>query len=196
MARRLRIGIDVDGVIADFVTAFLEDAETLFKRPMPRATQTTWDFEDSLDITKDEVAQVWKHITASQNWFLLRPKAIPHVVTFLQDLAIKHELYFVTSRKDTVGYTAKEQTEFFLNGLGIDFPTVLANFNKGEIAAALKLHAFIDDYPKNAEIIAAKSSATKGFLMNATYNQDYKGPWERVASFEEFAAKIEDIANE
>ena len=194
MARRLKIGVDMDGVVVDFVTAFKREAYKVLGRWI-EGDQTSWDFEDSLEITKEEVSKVWDSINATDSWFYLNAITLPGVAKYLPWLTTAHDVYFITSRKQGAGLPVARQTQLYLDELGIQFPTVIANTDKGLTAAALKLDAFVDDYIINVESVYKKSPTTKVFIMDATYNRQFDGPFQRVDSFEDFVNKIEDLSN-
>ena len=195
MARRLKIGVDIDGVLVDFVSAFLKEAQQVLGREIT-GKHVTWEFEDSLDITKEEVKKVWKKIQATNNWFLLYPHPLPNISRALTSLVLEHEVYFITSRATTAGYTPQEQSQIYLQGLGVDFPTVIANVDKGELAAALKLDVFIDDNVENVKRVMLKSPKTKVFLRTASYNEKAQGTWLCAENFADFCDKVEELANE
>lgn len=183
MAKRLNIGLDVDGVLADFISAFLKEAETLLGRKIT-GTQTTWDFEDSLTISHSEVRRVWQRINDIPNWFFISVEAYPEVVNYLIWLTEHHNVYFITSRRHENGFTSERQTQMFLDNLGVQFPNVIANKEKGALAAALELDYFLDDYPENVESVERSSPKTRCYLLNRSYNADSR--CNRVGSFASF----------
>jgi uncharacterized HAD superfamily protein len=195
MARRLKIGVDVDGVLVDFVAAFKKEAAQVLGREII-GEQTSWDFEDSLEISQSEVSKVWDSIDATPDWFYLNAIAKPGVEHYLPWLTRAHDVYFITSRKQGAGLPVAYQTQLCLYELGVEFPVVIANTDKGETAAALELDAFVDDYIKNIERVCKVSPKTRVYIMDATYNKDFEGPFTRVTCFEDFANKIEDLSNE
>lgn len=191
MTKRLKIGVDIDGVLVNFASAFIKEAEQVLGRKI-EGVQTTWDF-DCLGLSHGEITRVWDIIKATQDWFLLKPRPFPGVAEALSDLCVKHEVYFITSRASTAGFTAQEQSQRYIQGLGVEFPTVIANKDKGLVAAALELDYFIDDFPGNISLIMAKSPKTKVYMRDTSYNVEERHltPY-HAASFEDFVEKIEN----
>ncbi len=174
----MRIGIDVDGVLADFNTAFIlrvikETGKDLFpRRPFDIPT---WNYPESYGYTNDEVHAVWTAIKADPQFWLNLP---PYADT-LQSLSVlsqkSHEgndLYFVTSRP---GINAKSQTEKWLRENGFkDRPTVLISSEKGLCAEALNLDAYIDDRDLNVRDVSdARGQNTKTFLLDRPWNRGF-----------------------
>lgn len=205
MAKRLKIGVDMDGVIDDFTSAFRNEAEVLLGRKI-NGVQTNWNFEDCLDITKDEVKRVWDKIFATENWWYLTPEANPLVDELLPWLCKNHDVYFITNRPEIAGFPTQQQTAMYLDELDIQFPTVLVVKNKGPIVKALALDVFLDDRPENLENIRAYSPTTYVRLMDQPYNRDYQVSQlspdytpiygRRVFSFQGFITDIEELSNE
>lgn len=195
MSKRLKIGVDVDGVCVDFCAAFFDEAKRVLGRQI-RGVQTSWDFEDSLNISKEEVKAVWKNIASTDNWFFEKPMALPLVAELIPWLTEAHETYFITSRSKTSGFSPQKQTQMYLGELGVEFPTVIANRPKGLVANALGLDAFVDDYIKNIKDVQTNSPDTKLFLMEHSYNKNEIGNWTHIKSFKEFIENIEALSNE
>lgn len=169
-------GIDIDGVLADFVRGFGDLARTLGYEIVPN----NW----GLGLTREQEQAVWKLVEEKNDFWL----TLPVLNYFPQDmLKVDDVVYFITKRKPTPGRSTSNDTA---NWIGFtldwnDFPTVLAIPNKGEVCRALKVDAFIDDKPENCWDVMDKSPATKVFLMDQPWNQ-----WDtrvsRVKSLEEF----------
>lgn len=194
MARRLRIGVDVDDVIVDFVSAFRQEAEAVLGRKFPRPPGS-WSFKN-WGVTKEEIERVWERIKISDNWFYMNCSALPGVPENLPWLVENHDVYFITARIETPGFSVQKQTQLSLSDIGIQFPTVLVEHNKGAIADALRLDAFIDDKIENLrDVDSFVTSTAKLFVMNRSHNEDYPTPesWTRVDNFKEFVDKIQEM---
>jgi uncharacterized HAD superfamily protein len=196
MTKRLNIGIDVDGVLADFTTAARKVCQELFDgRPDDSLVQTTWAFE-SLGITKEEENILWKELDSRKNWWLESLYKLPNT-NLLMPLYEKHRLIFITNRKDgknPASWPIELQTaEWLRRQFHIYHPNVIISDNKGPLMDGLKLDYFIDDRPKNVqeavEAIDPQHQATLPVLLAATYNRDYMYPYQ-VSSFNEFADVI------
>lgn len=190
MERRLKLGVDMDGVIVDFTSAFKEEAETVLHRQMPKI-KPTWAFSN-WGITKEERERVWNRIVNTDDWFYYNCNAYPGVSQLLPWLTEQHEVFFITTRAETGGMSVQRQTQMHLADLGVQFPSVIVTSNKGAVAAALQLDAFVDDKTSNVQSVVDQSPTTKVFQVESYEGQ--KGPWPQLESFKEFCEKIDELA--
>lgn len=171
----MRIGFDVDGVLANFSDSY----KSLMVHTTGRDTfppedskgPACWDWDAAAGYTPEEIKQVWGVITTSPRfWQALSPlEGAQTLALVLPDMQRHHDIYFVTNRPGT----PKVQTERWLQRyVGIAVPTVLISKNKGACAAALKLDAYIDDNLPNVLSVLDQSPETRTFLLRRNYN-DY-----------------------
>ena len=186
--KRFNIGIDIDGVLSDFVGG----ARILFKSmlngwPSDDLIQTSWAFS-SLGITEEETKLMWKKLNSIYNWWI---GLSPYVHTeFLPHLCDNHRCVFITDRMDGTGYPIEKQTQLWLHQqYNIDYPTVLISRNKGDIARGLGLDFYIDDKPENVLDVIEKAPRCKTFLQRRTYNEACAYP--AVESLNQFDRIIE-----
>jgi uncharacterized HAD superfamily protein len=194
MSKRLRLGLDVDEIIVDFIAAFRQEAEAVLGRSF-KLPPDSWAF-NNWKITRKEIHTVWNHIKETDNWFFNNCTTLPFVAENLPWLTENHEVYFITARIPTAGFSIQQQTQMHLSEIGVQFPTVLVERNKGPIAAALKLDAFVDDKIENLiDVDNATEYKTKIFLMNQPHNESFQEPahWTRVHDFEEFVQHIQEM---
>lgn len=194
MGRRLRIGVDVDDVLADFGHAFHEAAEHVLGRQFP-PMPLRWDFSD-WGVTEEEREKIWQEIRKTPDFYYLKLRALPTVEEFLPYLSKRHELYFVSNRKnDVAGFPVREQTEFWLEDRGANIPCVILVHDKGPIVKCLELDVFIDDKPENLLRIQECSPNTRLFLMNGMHNKEFKEPagWTRVSDLRTFVHHMEEL---
>ena len=161
----LRVGFDLDGVIADFRTAFLEVAANVLGRdaigrpssPMP----------DLDAVSAADAKRVWKVIADTPNWWLGLAPFEPAQIARLYQLARKHrwEVSFLTSRIPTSGDSVQFQSQTWLEAYGYYMPAVVTvPGSRGEIANALRLDLVVDDQLLNClEVVGA--SQTKAILL-------------------------------
>jgi 5'(3')-deoxyribonucleotidase len=149
----MRIGIDMDGVLADFVTSHIQAIKKITGKELPPLSDTypdVWDYDKAAGVTSEERNQVWEYIKASGFQAKLLP--LPGAVEAIERLNAAayggHHVYFITSR---TGSLAKMHSEQWLRWHGMDNPTVLIAHNKGPVALGLELEVFIDDRPENNE---------------------------------------------
>lgn len=169
----MKLGFDLDGVLADFNTAFIEliRQQTGIVLPRPSATYPdVWNYHVAGGVTPEQEIALWNTIGHSQFWGTLH--AYPETLEVLDKLTKLrfegHDIYFVTSRP---GEKAKFLTERWLSLHGMNNPTVLVTSDKGPVVQGLGLEAFIDDKPENLTEIDKASPSTRLYLYDAPYNR-------------------------
>lgn len=178
----VRIAVDIDGCVADFVSAYhLALGQTsgryLFE---PGHEPSSWFHAEPQGYTKEEDAAAWKAIHESRTfWGDLLP--LTGAVTFLDTLsrwvaeenwlgAGRLEVYFMTARN---GPRVKAQTEAWLKRYGWfgGLPTVLiVPGDKGDVARALRLSSVVDDRPENLFSIRKSVRSCQTIKRQAKYN--------------------------
>lgn len=159
----LRIGVDVDGVLADFRTMFRETARDFWSENRDASADASP--ADALSAADLQLA--WKEVSTCENWWTrlrpFEPDQIERLYTNARRL--KWEVFFLTKRPGTIGDSVQFQTQWWLEQYGFYLPSVLTVLgSRGEIANALHLDIVVDDQQMNCiEVISA--SATKALLM-------------------------------
>lgn len=167
--KRLRIGIDLDGVVCAFATAACNYFNKTFGTNVHPTAQTSWDFS-SLGITQEQDDALWNHIHSTPNWWLTLPKE--NGTYRLGEVCRNHDVFFITHRKqETVGMPIQIQSAIWLEDAhDISYPTVIATKNKGLVALALDLDFFIDDKDSNLADVGTQSKYTKLHVKHQPYN--------------------------
>src|SRR5262249_45562050 len=114
------------------------------------------------DLSSRELDQLWQHVRGIENFWLTLDEIEPGAVARLGALASMHgwELIFLTQRPATAGDTAQRQTQRWLEGHGVELPSVFVmNGSRGKVAAALNLDVVIDDRPENCLDVVSDSDA-------------------------------------
>ena len=185
----MRIGFDVDGVLASFTPAYQAlvikhaGGVNLF-HPNDDKHPPCWDWPEHRGYKKGVMQAVWKDIKTSHAFWLSLSET-PDCSTLrmvVLDLLRHHDVYFITSRP---GSTAKWQTEqWLILHLGIERPTVLISIEKGLCAKALNLDCYIDDNLDNVNDVSQQTHpqtgalsmpSTRTYLLNKSYNQQTEG---------------------
>ena len=180
----IRVGFDMDGVIADFAAAYREVERGLFGSTGGRAGEPEREEEarehreragdrteaagetpaDSHGPTELRRRQdlIWKAIEATPDfWASLRPLE-ESGVRRIHELMLRHrwEVVFLTQRPATAGDTVQRQTQRWLVQQGFDLPSVLViSGSRGAAAAALRLSYHVDDNPQNCFDVRTESQA-------------------------------------
>ncbi len=160
----LRIGIDVDGVLADFRTAFRLASTSSLGRDIGEQT----DPKTSESLGQKDVARVWEQIARTSNWWMtLRPYE-PDQVERLYRLtrAAGWEVFFLTNRPASAGDTVQFQTQWWIERHGFYLPAVLTvPGSRGEVANGLRLDLVIDDLILNCVEVVSASTAKAVLLL-------------------------------
>jgi hypothetical protein len=161
----LRVGFDLDGVVADFRTAFLDAASKILGPDAIR--RPTSPLPDLDAVSAADAKRVWKVLTETPNWWLgLAPYEPDHIARLYQ-LARRHrwEVSFLTSRIPTAGDSVQFQSQAWLEAHGFYMPAVVTvPGSRGEVANALRLDVIIDDQFLNClEVVGG--SQTKAILI-------------------------------
>jgi len=172
----MRIGFDIDGVLADFNSSFIEDAVRVTGRDLfpPRPFDIPcWDYPQHSGYTEQETDLIWSRIVENPHWWLsLDPyEGTRDVLERLTLLDFKgHDIYFITSRP---GKEAKHQTEMWLRHHGFQTrPTVLISSAKGLCAEALNLGRYVDDRDLNVvDVRNQRAWKTDVYLVDRPWNR-------------------------
>lgn len=164
----MRIGIDVDQVLAGFGESFVGTARAMgFNVPWPIPD---WDF----GMKKDDFAFVFKEICAGpagKGFWENLPVIIDGLdKTLLLKCCRENEVYFITTRswEGSQQVTAK----WLQKKLGIPAPSVIVSEHKGTVANALLLDRHLDDNVGNA-FDMARSLGTKSYLLKTSYTESF-----------------------
>lgn len=162
----LRLGFDIDGVLANFQGAFRAAALRLGTGNMddvdPGDTPPT-----GSPLSPDDVRRVWNHIARTPNWWMEIDPYEPEQIARLYSLtrAAGWEVFFLTKRPPSAGDSVQFQTQWWIERFGFYLPSVLTvPGSRGEVANALRLDLILDDQLINCvEVVSA--SPTKAILM-------------------------------
>lgn len=175
----LRIGFDLDGVLADMESALIHEAEKLFgpslKRQkaqhdtpssmsdlVPEEVSDNAPLRQELELTARERRQLWRRVRAIDGFWESLQETEPGIVARLGALAAERrwEIIFLTRRPATAGATSQVQSQRWLDARGFRLPSVyVVTASRGLIAAALMLDIVVDDTPENCVDVASDSKA-------------------------------------
>lgn len=183
----LRIGLDIDGVLADFESAYYAVEDRLFgkaespsragdpedERTDEQPVEETADAANRANAEQPSQARqskelrrrrdaVWHTIRNTPDFWLSLDPLDPHAVRRIHRLMLRHrwEVFFITQRPSTLGETVQRQTQRWLVEQGFDLPSVLViPESRGAATAALELNYHVDDSPKNCIDVISESKA-------------------------------------
>lgn len=154
----IRVGFDVDGVIANFNKTFRETAARVEGSGGPA----------SRALAADAMKRVWDHIGRTAQWWLQLDAYEPDQIERLYRVSRERrwEVYFMTTRPSSAGETTQFQTQWWLETKGFPMPSVLTvPGSRGDAANALKLDIAVDDRLTNCVDIVAASRAKAVLLL-------------------------------
>lgn len=190
--RKIKIvGCDLDDVLCDFMTPFIEMAIERFGIPTdPSLRPVDWSWSN-MGWSKEQEGALWQQLHDTPNFWVdlpVLPGVDPSLVGAVARLT---RMYFPTARAQSIGDDVATQcARWLLNKFGIPFPTVIVGNEKGPLAAALKYDYFIDDRDKNCLDIKKARPECQVFLKDTGHNQKFDAEANgiiRVPGFNEFA---------
>lgn len=153
----LRLGVDVDGVLADFRSAFRDAARECLRRDMPPDTG-----DEKAALSHPDIERIWGYIARTPNWWMRVRAYEPEAIANLYALARsgQWEVCFLTKRPASAGDAVQFQTQWWLEQQGFFLPAVVTvPGSRGDLANSLRLDLVIDDQFVNcAEVIGAGPS--------------------------------------
>lgn len=191
----MTLGLDIDGVFAEFCSRYAKFlAEENGKDLMPVGWQDNveiaypvWNWDSHHGYSNAIQSNVWRNkiLSSPTFWATLSPMPTAREsIRFLNTLSKNdHKIYFLTHR---MGHRAKQQTEEWLYGIGMHYPTVLLSEDKVALVRALKIDTFVDDKLETcndmARVAEGEGLAVKDrvFMVSAPYNQEGRHDGVRV----------------
>jgi hypothetical protein len=184
----LRIGFDLDGVLADMEQAIVREATTLFGSTPPPAPhegpasigdlvpEEIAPLRNEMQLTTRQRRQLWRHLRSIDNFWESLDEIEPGSLARLARMAEtrRWEIIFLTRRPTTAGRTAQVQSQRWLEKRGFPLPSVfVVTGSRGLIATALTLDIVVDDTPENCVDVASDSKARTIAIFR---NQDREPP--------------------
>jgi hypothetical protein len=160
----LRVGLDLDGVLADFRSAF----ETAAGEVGVTVHATSSDDTTADPLSSRDVRRIWEHVKRTPNWWVQVKPYEPNQITRLYEMARRHrwEVVFMTRRPSTAGDPVQFQTQWWLEQQGFYYPAaVTVPGSRGELANALRLDVVIDDQIHNCVDVISASTAKALLLL-------------------------------
>ena len=164
----LRLGFDIDGVLANFRAAFRNTAAKVIRGDVEDLDPDQTESDSALSPT--DVRRVWDHIGKAPNWWMEIDAYEPEQIARLYGLtrAAGWEVFFMTKRPPSAGDSVQFQTQWWIERFGFYLPSVLTvPGSRGDVANALRLDLIVDDQLINCvEVVSA--SPAKAILMQRT----------------------------
>lgn len=189
--KRLKVGVDLDGVVCDFVGAFLARIEAEYHRRLHREEICRCNIVEILGISPLRVANL--EIEAIRSG---RIKPIPSAVEALRYIIERHFVAFVTSRPPTT--EAITQVWLTRHKLPCDQLYWVARGCKGELAKKLDLDFIVDDSVEELLSVFDEHPACRLLVFDQPWNQTLNlgAKLTRVRGWEEVTRTINNLASQ
>lgn len=185
----MRIAFDMDGVLADLHTAYVQAAIKLFPQ-LDRAAIAAADVGASppvddgqpgdpevpdpaagFAVNRRQSDAIWTHLAGVENFWEglaeIEPGALARLARVADDR--RWEVLFITSRPRSGGATVQRQSQRWLQKMGFPLPSVyVVHGSRGRIAQALDLDVVVDDRPDNCLDVALESKAAAVLLWRGS----------------------------
>lgn len=193
----MRIGLDIDNVIADFDKSILEEFFILDKSKRnkgiinPNAHHIVvgmfdWSDEEIHDFFCNNMQRIAEHLTPIKD-------AKKYMDKLLSD---GNELYLISHRSYPHYSKPFELTKKWLMDNDIKYTKLILSLstNKSKECIENKIDIFVDDVVSNC--MQLEASGIKCFLMETQYNVNQKKILSVVKDWEDLYRKVGDIKNE
>lgn len=172
------LGLDIDGVIADFITPFLKLLESRHRcGPIDPASITDPNFQRHPFLTREGVFECMEAASYDPEfWGALAPLLSMDQWRKLEQFASQHDLVFVTHRWVRDTYDINQVTCDWLRRHGLSRPIVhFTQDKKSALIRKLGIDLFVDDRHENCEDVATQTTAAV-FMPHRPYNQAFHHP--------------------
>ena len=146
----MRIGVDIDGVIADFVGSFLPRLNEVCTCGFDQIV--SHDFRNNVCVDEALYKELWnEEVENGKIYEHLSP--LPYVCEALQYLAEHHEIFVISSRKEN----SRQATGAWLRRYGMPFAQLQLAKNKREkVEMMIRCDLIIEDELDIARMVEAK----------------------------------------
>ena len=187
------VGLDIDGVVADFLSPFLRFVEKkIGDGPIAADTITDFSFKDHPILSEKIAEECMGEVSYDPDfWQDLSSLHSPGEWQALDSLSSKGQLVFVTHRYERETYDIHRVTCDWLKRHGIGKPVVhFTQESKAYLVENLGVRLFMDDRHENCQNVAEKTQAVV-LMPHRPYNQSFTHPRvKRIRDFGELFAYL------
>ncbi len=187
------MGLDIDGVVADFLTPFLLRLEQRIGKPIPAGSLASVDLTAHPALTEEAVEACADAVRREPLfWDGLDSLLSPEQWRRLDALSRCGRLSFITHRTGHESWDVHAGTMEWLTRHGITRPDVhLVEREKSAVVERLGVALFVDDNYENCRDVAEKTSA-RVLMPHHPYNRSFTHPGvTRIMHFDEVFAHLE-----
>lgn len=174
----MMLGLDIDGVLADFITPFLQLlAARTGSGPIDPASIIDPNFMQHPFLTKEIIVECMEAASYDPEfWRTLTPLPSQTQWRALQRISDEHGVAFITHRWVRDTYDIHQITCDRLRRHGVDDPVVyITQEKKSALVKELKIDLFVDDRHDNCEDVATQTNAVV-LMPHRPYNRAFEHP--------------------
>jgi len=160
--KRLRIGLDIDGVIVDYIQPVLPLLSEVCKRQVTYSELCHWDLSKALDVPVHKINAVWSEMY--NNRLLLEAPPVEGALDGIRSLS-GHELCIITGRP----YMIKHVTETWFSNYAVKYDELIFATPGSKLSVAGGIDVFIEDYYEEA--IRLSEAGIFTLLYDRPWNQ-------------------------
>ena len=174
----MKIALDIDGVLADFVTPFLQLLEQRVGGPsIDPASITDPNFQHHPFLTQELIYDCMVDTSYdAEFWRVLAPLPSQQQWQALNQVSRDNEVIFITHRWVRDTYDINHVTSEWLRRHGIDNPVVhFTQAVKSQLVRQLNVQLFVDDRHENCQDVATQTEAVV-MMPHRPYNRAFDHP--------------------
>lgn len=181
----MRILLDVDGPLADFVGAALAVVNELGATKYARSEVRDWDMDKLLPQRLRQA--FWERVTSAGFCAALRP--VDGAVEVVADLRSKHEVFFVTSDMATCPTWAHERRGWLKEHFGVHFKSVVHTHAKYLVRGDV----LVDDKPSHCEEWQEANPEGLAILWSMPHNRTMDERFSSVSTWPEASSFLASL---
>ena len=189
-----RIGIDLDGVLANFIRGFTGVIATLFPEAgiIPRDHKDLQYYDDfGPGVTAEMVAAAWDVVNRDGSFWSTLPALCNGMEQgALLSLSLQHDLYALTTRPQNAGRSIAAQCRQWMKFHGLEYAGLSVCADKWLVGASLKLTHYLDDTPKEISKLRWALDGCQCFLLDQPYNRGVLPDVPRVDTVMDFIQRV------